>query len=237
MSRATPRRARHGRHPSSLSLALAAAPAVAPDYDSDAYTPPPPRSNTALNLSVLRRYLPSIQGILSVAANAVVYAFDGAAQRWDKAGVEGTLFVCAQQQPPPAPAPDAASAAAPPRPRACVFVLNRRSLDNLVVDLARVSHVEIAGELVIVRVDGGAGGADDDGVLGIWIHNDRDDTRHVNGTMIHETWRAVQAADAAEAERPPPDPPAAAAAAGPEAGPAMQAIGRRLSLSHLFGRA
>lgn len=209
MSRPQTRKSRHSRQPSNLIPAVS-------DYDSDAvarlpsYAPPPPRTNTELNLSVLQRYLPSIQSILSIAANAVVYAFDSASQRWDKSGIEGTLFVCAQ-----APLPDDA------RPRACVFVLSRRSLDNLVVDLVRVSHVEIMGELVILRVE--ADHKEDCKVLGLWIHNDRDDTRLINGAMIEETWKAVSA------DGLPKEP-------GPEAGPALQAIGRRLSLSDLFGK-
>ncbi|POR31535.1 mRNA-decapping enzyme subunit 1 [Tolypocladium paradoxum] len=211
MSRATPRKARHNRQPSSLIPAVS-------DYESDAaamqapYAPPPPRTNTELNLSVLQRYLPSIQSILSIAANAVIYTFDSATESWDKSGIEGTLFVCAQS-----PLPEDVGH----RPRACVFVLSRRGLDNLVVDLARVSHVEIMSELVILRVENNWD--EGDKVLGVWIHNDRDETREINGAMIQESWKAVRSVGMAEDQ-------------GPEAGPAMQAIGRRLSLSDLFGQ-
>ncbi|PHH92944.1 hypothetical protein CDD83_3434 [Cordyceps sp. RAO-2017] len=216
MSRAAaPRKApRHSRQPSNLIPAVS-------DYDSDAaaairasasYAPPPPRTNTELNLSVLQRYLPSIQSILSIAANAVVYTFAAASESWDKSGIEGTLFVCAQSS-----LPDDASH----RPRACVFVLNRRSLDNLVVDLARVTHVEIMDELIILRVEGDR--EEGEKVLGIWIHNDKDETRETNGAVIQESWKAVRSGGTVEEQ-------------GPEAGPAMQAIGRRLSLSDLFGK-
>ncbi|RDA88863.1 hypothetical protein CP532_5403 [Ophiocordyceps camponoti-leonardi (nom. inval.)] len=204
--------ARHSRQPSSLMPA-------ASDYDSDAaaiqahYAPPPPRTNTELNLSVLQRYLPSIQSIMSMAANAVAYTFDGASESWNKAGIEGTLFVCAQS-----PLPEDLSS----RARACVFVLNRRSLDNLVVDLGRVSHVEVMDELVMLRVEAADKGGEEK-VLGIWIHNDRDETREINVATMQESWKAVRSGGSAEEQ-------------GPEAGPAMQAIGRRLSLSDLFGR-
>lgn len=120
------------------------------------------------------------------------------------------MFVCAQS-----PLPESH------QPRACVFVLNRRALDNLVVDLARVSHVEIAGELVILKVEGNW--EEGDKVIGLWIHNDKDETREINGAMIQESWKVARTGDAAEGQ-------------GPEAGPAMQAIGRRLSLSDLFGQ-
>ncbi|KAM4064491.1 dcp1-like decapping family protein [Hirsutella rhossiliensis] len=212
MSRTASRKApRHIRQPSNLIPA-------ASDYESDAaamqapYAPPPPRTNTELNLSVLQRYLPSIQGILSIAANAVVYTFDGASESWDKSGIEGTLFVCAQS-----PLADDTEH----RPRACVFVLNRRALDNLVADLARVTHVEVMDELVILRLEGDW--EQGDKVLGIWIHNDKDETRDINAAMIQESWKAVRSGGIAEEQ-------------GPEAGPAMQAIGRRLSLSDLFGK-
>ncbi len=209
MSRATPRKAKHNRQPSNIIPAVS-------DYESDAaafqqsYEPPPPRNNTELNVSVLRRYLPSIHSILSIAANAVVYTFDSDSESWNKSGIEGTLFVCTQ-----------APLAGDPnnRPRACVFVLNRRGLDNVIVDLARVSHVEIMGELVILRVEGDW--EEGEKVLGIWIHNDREETRETNGAMIQECWSVARSAGTVEVQRP-------------EAGPAMQAIGRPLTLNELF---
>ncbi len=177
------------------------------------YAPPPPtRTNTDLNLSVLQRYLPSIHTILSIAANAVMYTFDPAGERWDKSGVEGTMFVCAQTPLPNDPQH---------RQRACVFVLNRRSLDNVIIDLARVSHVEIMGELVILRVESESGGPEEK-VLGIWVHNDKEETREINGAMITESWKIARMAGVATVQRP-------------EAGPAMQAIGSGgLSINDLF---
>ncbi|KAL6799405.1 PH domain-like protein [Trichoderma sp. SZMC 28013] len=211
MSRATPRKPRHNRHPSNRIPAIS-------DYESDAavvtsaYEAPPPRTNTELNLSVLQRYLPSISRILSIAANAVVYTFDSTAQSWEKSGIEGTMFVCAQT-----PLPEDVDH----RPRACVFVLSRRGLDNVVVDLARVGHVELMGELVILKVEGDW--EEDEKVLGVWIHNDEENTRATNGAIIEESWKIARAAGTVSNE-------------GPEAGPAMQAIGRPLTLNELFGR-
>ncbi|KAF7563600.1 hypothetical protein G7046_g504 [Stylonectria norvegica] len=214
MSRQTPRTVRHNRQPSNRIPAIS-------DYESDAaaysavhtgYAPPPPRSNTELNISVLQRYLPSIHTIRSIAANAVIYTFDPTSESWDKSGVEGTMFVCEQS-----PSPEDSNH----RNRACVFILNRRGLDNVIVDLARVSHVEISGELVILKVEGDW--EQGDKVLGVWIHNDKDETREVNGKAIQESWGSARSAGAVE-ER------------GSEVGPAMQAMGKRLSLSDLFGK-
>ncbi len=148
MSRATPRKSRH-RQQLSLgvsSLGPGSRVIAASDYESDAaqyleahdtlpFAPLPQRTNTELNLSVLQRYLPSIRSIVSIAANAVVYIFTPATQSWDKSGVEGTLFVCEQEP---------LIVAGRSWPRACVFVLNRKALDNVVVDLAKVSDCEVA---------------------------------------------------------------------------------------------
>lgn len=213
MSRQAPRKT-HKRQPSNRIPGVS-------DYESDAvahpsvhnaYAPPPPRSNTELNLSVLQRYLPSIHTILSIAANAVIYTFDGDSGSWNKSGVEGTLFVCAQS-----PLPEDPNH----RPRACVFVLNRKGLDNMIANLARVSHVEISGELVIMRVDSSS--EEGEKVLGVWIHEDKGETRTENAAMITEAWKSARSAGPVEAQ-------------GPEVGPAMQAMGRRLSLSDLFGQ-
>lgn len=211
MSRQPRTKARHSRQPSNRIPAVS-------DYESDAavmqssYEPPPPRTNTELNLSVLQRYLPSIHAILSIAANAVVYTFAHDAQNWDKSGVEGTLFVCAQ-----APLPGDPNQ----RSRACVFVLNRRGLDNVIVDLATVNHAVLDGELIILKLDGQWG--DEEKVLGIWIHNDRDDTRDINWAVVQESWKIARSAGTVEAQ-------------GPEAGPAMQAMGRSLTLADLFAK-
>ncbi|ATY67146.1 Dcp1-like decapping [Cordyceps militaris] len=210
MSIATPRKARgHKRHPSNLVPAIS-------DYESDAamaaqhpYQAPPPRTNTELNLAVLQRYVPSIFNILSIAANAVIYTFDSATEAWDKAGVEGTLFVCTQSPSDPNNTP-----------RACVFVLNRRGLHNLIVDLALVSDVEIAGDLIILRIEGAWEGGDR--VLGFWIHNDREETRQINAATIQECWGIVRSVGAVDDQRQ-------------EAGPAMQAVGRPLTMNDLFG--
>ena len=212
MSRQTPRKARHSRQPSNKIPAVS-------DYESDAagmlqsYEPPPLRSNTELNLSVLQRYLPSVRSILSIAANAVVYTFDSASGGWVKSGCEGTMFVCVQAPHPADPAQ---------RPRACVFILNRRALDNVLVDLARVSHAEIAEQLVALRIEGQWEGGEER-VLGLWVHNEKEDTREVNWKMIEESWKYARSVGPYEG----PDD---------EYGPATIAIGKSSSVSDLFSK-
>jgi Dcp1-like decapping family len=213
------------------------------DYESDAAhymeSRPPPapqllhRTNTELNLSVLQHYLPSITSIVSIAANAVVYTFAPETQEWDKAGVEGTLFVCDQE---PSPVTGA--------PRACVFVLNRRGLDNIILDLAKVGDCEVTEQLLIFRLEDGVGAWEEGAaagnggtapglkIMGLWIHADEDDTRETNGALIYNSWKAVREATQ-NANR--------TLLHGFEAkeesvGPAMQAMGRKLSITEIFGR-
>ncbi|OLN96706.1 mRNA-decapping enzyme 1B [Colletotrichum chlorophyti] len=226
MSRPTPRkRGGHNRHPS----ASASIPRpVQSDYESDAAhyldTHPMPdpnpalfnRTNTDLNLSVLRRYLPSINSTLSIAANAVVYTFNPTLPGWDKTGIEGTYFLCTQD-----PVPGT------PTPRACIFVLNRRGLENVILDLSDVADFEVMDEIFIFRLRGALAGEEGNKVMGIWIHADKDDTRVMNSALITEMLKCVRATEEHNT------------AGGPtqqeELGPAMQAIGRKLSLSDLFG--
>lgn len=215
MSKQTPRKPRHTRHPSNRIPAVS-------DYESDhptpglgdpdGYAPPPPRTNTDLNLSVLQRYLPSVHNILTVAANAVIYTFNAPKEQWDKSGVEGTMFVCLQS-----PYPDDPQQ----RARACVFVLSRRGLENVTVELSMVSHVEVMGELVILQVEG-TGAPEEDKVVGIWVHNEKADTRESTAAMITEAWKVARLAGRADEGEA-------------EAGPAMQAIGSgRLTVDDLF---
>ncbi|WYZ46721.1 hypothetical protein EsH8_IX_000946 [Colletotrichum jinshuiense] len=223
MSRPNTRKRGHNRIPSASGLGPRP---VQSDYESDAahyidsHPVPNPnpalfnRTNTELNLSVLRRYLPSINSTLSIAANAVVYTFNPSLPGWDKTGIEGTYFLCMQD-----PAPGTQT------PRACIFVLNRRGLENVILDLGDVADFEVMDEIYIFRL---RGEAESNKVMGIWIHADKEDTRVMNAALISETLKHVRIAEEKA-------PGAGVPAQEEELGPAMQAIGRRLSLSDLFG--
>ena len=258
MSRSTPRKSRHRNQPSSSGPRQI----PASDHESDAAhymeardaPRPAHRTNTDLNMSVLRRYLPGIRSILSIAANAVVYTFSETTQEWDKSGMDGTMFVCDQEP--------IVTATGQTLPRVCVFVLNRNRLDNLVVDLLRVNICERQAELIIFRMedDGQSGGEGPAGgeVIGIWIHADEHDTRETNSAIIRSSWQearvalnavveaaasaaAAAAAEAAEAElaaeQTDADDGGALADAHSEvpetSGPSG---GRRISITDLFGQ-
>ncbi|KAM7214146.1 putative dcp1-like decapping family protein [Rhypophila decipiens] len=236
MSRPTPRKSRHRNNPSigdrsgggSLSYGSSSQggsyyqsnPNSNPkhtaiiqqsDYESDAAqylsnrdTPAishiPSRTNTELNLSVLSRYLPGgVKSILSIAASATVYLFSET-EGWEKCGVEGTMFVVEREP--------LVTASGQPLVQICVFVLNRRALENLVVDLVKVTDCELAEELIIFRLEDGEQREESKKVIGIWIHADEEHTREENMTVIRASWQQarmswnalVQAIDAEEKE-------------------------------------
>lgn len=117
--------------------------------------PPPSRTNTELNLLVLRRYCPSVERIVQIAPFAVVYSFSPESQGWEKIGTEGTLFVC--------------QLASPSYSRYSVIILNRKSLDNFIVELVSADNVEITDSYVILQSQGEDGV---DQIYGLWIFSE-----------------------------------------------------------------
>lgn len=151
------------------------------DYDTDtaavtdatpSMAPPPNRTNTELNMLVLKRYVPDIERIISIAPFAVVYLFSPETQQWEKSGTEGTLFVC--------------QLAGSEHPRYNVVILNRKGLDNFITELVSGEDIEITEEYVILQVIG-----DDStpNIYGIWIYSEETTTpslREVVANAIQE---------------------------------------------------
>ncbi|KAI0117935.1 PH domain-like protein [Nemania sp. FL0031] len=185
------------------------------------------RTNTELNLSVLQRYLPSITTVLSIAANAVVYTFQHPSE-WKRTNLEGTMFICSQRK-----APGAAGETG------CLFILNRKGLQNFILDLDTVSDFELAGDLLIFKLDYAAhemhlesGEAVRPLVLGLWTYAEDKTDREMNAALITDMWS--QALRTREARAQAAASGSATFAALPDAGPAAQATGRKLSVSDLF---
>jgi hypothetical protein len=134
--------------------------------------PPPSRTNTELNLLVLRRYCADVERIVQIAPFAVVYSFSPETQGWEKIGTEGTLFVC-----------QLTSASSP---RYSVIILNRKSLDNFIVELVSAENVEITDSYVILQSPGTDGV---DQIYGLWIfseENTKPSTQEVVAMAIEE---------------------------------------------------
>ena len=134
--------------------------------------PPPSRTNTELNLLVLRRYCPDVERIVQIAPFAVVYSFSPETQGWEKIGTEGTLFVC--------------QLAGASYSRYSVIILNRKSLDNFIVELVSAENVEITDSYVILQSPGEDGV---DQIYGLWIFSEDDvqpSTQEVVAMAIEE---------------------------------------------------
>jgi hypothetical protein len=147
------------------------------DYETDYADIPPAamRSNEELNLSVLHRHYPSITTVLSIAPYAVLYLFSPSNQQWEKSGVEGTLFVCAQEL-------DALGAE-----HFSVVILNRRGLENFEAELKSKDDIEITDEYVILKGEGDEGPI----IYGLWIFaepppSSTADCRIANAAVIQE---------------------------------------------------
>ncbi|OJJ48258.1 hypothetical protein ASPZODRAFT_150530 [Penicilliopsis zonata CBS 506.65] len=209
---------------------------------------PPQRSNEELNLAVLRRHNPAITSILSLAPYAVVYLFSPTTRQWEKNGVEGSMFVCALTQ------------GSQGEERYCVFVLNRRGLNNFDTQLTEGDNVEVTEEYVILKVDKTneydhttASAAATDGdvqIYGLWIYsepppNSTAETRTLNAQVIREC--AVHAGESRKLARERLEAlrqnglhvaAAAASTAPTDEVAAEQAVpmGRQISLKDLFGQ-
>ncbi|KAL1860295.1 hypothetical protein Daus18300_009350 [Diaporthe australafricana] len=110
------------------------------------------RENTIdeINLTVLKRYVPTIQGYTAMAHNATLFTWNIDVGGWEETGVKGPFFVCNQEQ--------GLSSTGRAIPRACVFILNRSSPENAVFDLATIAQCELLnGQLLSAVTDSGEG--------------------------------------------------------------------------------
>lgn len=85
-----------------------------------------------MNLRVLRRYDPAICSYAAMSQNVFVYEWDEESEakgEWGDERFKGPLFVCDQL-------PDQSTGSPPAR--ACLFVLNRTTPQNFVLDLTKV---------------------------------------------------------------------------------------------------
>jgi hypothetical protein len=140
-------------------------------------------SQAATNsLNSLRRVDPSIVEILASATHATLYNF-GADQEWERADVEGPLFIAARNA----------------HPRVRLVVLNRLSMTNMVEDVDETFELEVVDRYLIFRRSD-----DETRIRGLWFHSLEEHARM--GEILE---RLVDEAS----QPPPPPPPAAPAVA------------------------
>nr|POE56518.1 isoform 2 of mrna-decapping enzyme 1b [Quercus suber] len=143
---------------------------------------PPDRTNTELNLVVLRRYCPEISHIVTIAPFSVVYIFSPESQTWEKCGIEGTLFINKLST------PDGA-------PRYNIMILNRKSMDNFMTDLTSADDIDITDEYVILQAKGGEEQTLQ--IYGLWIFSEMVahgvSTKELIGSAVQSCAAQVQA--------------------------------------------
>lgn len=169
MGPSTPRRPQKQRnHPSSGAGGRPANsfPAAPADDESDAFyseaavqpqqtiTPHTQnqRVNTIdeINLTVLKRYAPTVQNYTAMAHNATLFTWNIETGGWEETGVKGPFFVCNQEH--------QISTTGQFIPRGCAFILNRSNPENAVFDLATIAECELLeGQLLSTMTDTGEG--------------------------------------------------------------------------------
>lgn len=177
------------------------------------------RSIDDLNFSVLKRYLPTIHTVLGIANYAVLYTFNPPAQAWQKADIEGTLFVCALG--PSANGLD----------QCCAIILNRRGLENFIVNIQSPGDIEVSGEYLYLRSE------TDGETYGLWIFSEEDTStaqqrEHICGLITE----LAKKAEAEQAEVSNGLGTEDATEDVTEADAESVPMGRQLSLRELFGQ-
>ncbi|KAI9594686.1 hypothetical protein BDF19DRAFT_386111 [Syncephalis fuscata] len=122
--------------------------------------PPPPPSNvasvrTAVNLSVLKRHIPSVKYIVDSASHAVLYEFEPETREWTKKNVEGAMFIFERYE---------------NTPSFGFFILNRLGLDNALAYLEPHLVLHQTDEYIMYR----SGAAP---IYGLWIYDPTDRER------------------------------------------------------------
>lgn len=162
--------------------------------------------------------------------------------------MEGTLFICVEDSDENENDGGAVS-------NGCLFILNRKGLQNLVLDLGAVGDFELADGLLIFKLaeEGVARIPMENGevvrprVLGMWIYAEDEQDRRTNSALVHDMWVKARAArEEEEEEEEDEEGEGEGASAGvsssssPTDGaddtPVVQETGRQVSLNELFGR-
>jgi len=117
-------------------------------------------------LNSLKRVDPSITEILASATHATLYNF-GADQEWERADVEGPLFIVARNA----------------HPRVRLVVLNRLSMTNMVEDVDLTFELEVVDRYLIFRRSD-----DSEKIRGLWFHSLEEHARmgEILSTLVEE---------------------------------------------------
>lgn len=69
-------------------------------------------------------------------------------------------------------------------------MLNRKGLDNLIIEMGEIDVVEITDEILILRLK--AKGVEEQKTLGLFMAADKADTKELNCRLIKECWERTK---------------------------------------------
>ncbi|KAI5849312.1 hypothetical protein DFP73DRAFT_540139 [Morchella snyderi] len=182
-----------------------------------------PRTPTDVNYAVLRRYLPRLHEILTIATYVHIYIWPSTSNSWRKAGFEGSLFLVSLN--PPLPTPE------DPIPKTeeyMLFLLNRCSLNNWHYKLRNPDDIDLeSGEICVLRANepiqhdngtaangnGNGSGTEDEVAYGLFIFSEsgtstaEDKEKFLKMTKeCATTFQATSASAAVPTPVPQPEP-------------------------------
>jgi len=227
MSQRPPRRKNNARHHTSNSQSHSQPIQIqASDYESEAYVPASTeqRTNEQINFTVLQRYVPNLQAIISIAPSTQLYTFSPENEQWDKTNTEGTLFVCEL-----APSPLTGLV------EHCVVVLNRKGMENLIIETKGIENVEAVEPFLLITLQS----LGELKTLGLFIYDDQTGAKSYTWKLITQLWE--QAMQQREQENAFVEQMGFAGTQGEEMVKSMsmggqRGMGRRLSMTELFGQ-
>lgn len=138
--------------------------------------------------------------------------------------MEGTLFVCELT---PSPLTGAT--------RHCVVVLNRRGLENLIIETSEIENVEITDQFLLITLRS----LGELKTLGFYMYEDKTDTKGVNCQLIMNYWELAMKDRQQQhqlGERFGLQNQQAEDMARQMSNSGQRPMGRRLSLTELFGQ-
>ncbi|GAB7343764.1 hypothetical protein MBLNU457_1738t1 [Dothideomycetes sp. NU457] len=168
------------------------------DYDSEAYHTdaaaqayavhapnPPPRDSDELNLAVLRRWDPEVVAIKSKASMAVVYTCSTETGQWERADIEGPLFICELVRA-TLPIPDSSLLIE----RYKAVILNRKNMQNFAVDLKESGQLDVNDSLIMFSPS-----QPDEPLYGIWVYAGRVETDNQMTKIARTMFECAQSAE------------------------------------------
>lgn len=155
-----------------------------PEMDGSATYAPTTRTNYELNMSVLKRYVAGLQAIPVTCSFVRLYEWSHETNHWELRDVEGPMFLCECD---PIVLPNGLEL-----PQTNLFVLNRRSMENLTINLSKVEMYEATNEkflsLKMEADEAGPGRA-----LGFHLHNSEDkEGGEAQGSVENPDWNLIE---------------------------------------------